>query len=116
DLTVPGDACVVDHDDSVAEPTIVGDVTHCNDEAARADLGPFFGVRRPVDRHVLPDGRVGADPDPRRRTVLELEVLGPAAEDRSVADLGAVADLDAALQHAVMTDLGVGADRCPAAE
>ena len=111
DLAVSGDAGVVDDDRAVADATIVRHVAHPHQQAAVADLGPSVRPGRAVDRDVLADVGVGADPDAARRALLKLEVLRPAAQHRAVAHLRAVADLHAALEHAVMADLHVGAQR-----
>src|SRR5207245_6569952 len=93
DLAVARDPGVVDDDRALADLAIVGDVAHGHDEAALADVGPAVGARRAVDRDVLTEHGPRADPDPGRRALLELQVLGPAAEHGAVADFHAAPEL-----------------------
>src|SRR5207247_5576604 len=101
DLAVTRDPGVVDDDRAIADLTIVGDVAHGHDEAARADVGPTVRTRRAMDRDILADHGPGTDPDPRGGALLKLQVLRSAAEDRAVADLHARPELHAPLEHAV---------------
>ena len=68
-------------------------------------------MRQPAPISVHSSARVVDRQSHRVPIRLELEVLGLAAQNRPVADPGARANIDAALQHAVMTDLHVGAER-----
>src|SRR5205085_1070777 len=98
-------------DHAVAEMAVVRDMAHRHEETVLADLGPFVGVRRAMDRHVFANDRARADAHPARRAARELQVLGLAADDRAVADAHARAEGDAPLEDRVARDLALVAQR-----